>query len=97
MSDEECKELTKSCDSAIYKMKKLKMRFSPTLNASIKQLSMAKANSVSVEVDENPSPSGDKWFESPENLESVRRGIQEMSEGQGEAFTMDEIKRRLGV
>ena len=68
-----------------------------SLKAFIEQLLIAKANSISVEVHENPSPSGDKWFESPENLASVRRGIQEMNEGQGEAYTMDEIKRRLGV
>ena len=68
-----------------------------SLKAFIEQLLIAKANSISVEVHENPSPSGDKWFESPENLESVHRGIQEMNAGQGEAYTMDEIKRLLGV
>ena len=68
-----------------------------SLKAYIEQLLIAKANSISIEVHENPSPSGDEWFENAENLDSVRRGIQEMSEGKGKAFTMDEIRDRLGV
>lgn len=68
-----------------------------SLKAYIEQILIAKANSISVEVHENPSPSGDKWFDNPENMESVRRGIQEMNEGQGRAYTMDEIRERLGV
>jgi len=70
-----------------------------SLKAFIEQLLIAKANSISVEVHENPSPSGDPWFNVPENIDSdsVHRGIQEMNEGQGEAYIMDEIRRRLGV
>ena len=68
-----------------------------SLKAYIEQILIAKANSISVEVRENPSPSGDKWFDDDENMESVRRGIQEVEEGQGKAYTMDEIRKRLGV
>lgn len=68
-----------------------------SLKAYIEQLLIAKANSITIEVRENPSPSGDKWFDDPENMESVRRGIQEMNEGQGKAYTMDEIRERLGL
>ena len=68
-----------------------------SLKAYIEQILIAKANSISVEVRENPSPSGDKWFDEPENMESVRRGIQEMNDGHGKAYTMDEIRKRLGV
>ena len=68
-----------------------------SLKAYIEQLLIAKANSISVEVHENPSPSDDEWFDNAENVESVRRGVQEMSEGKGKAFTMDEIRERLGV
>ena len=68
-----------------------------SLKAYIEQLLIAKANSISIEVHENPSPSGDEWFENAENLDSVRRGIQEMNEGKGKDFTMDEIRDRLGV
>ena len=68
-----------------------------SLKAYIEQLLIAKANSISIEVHENPSPSGDKWFEDPENMESVRHGIQEMKKNQGKAYTMDEIRERLGL
>jgi hypothetical protein len=68
-----------------------------SLKAYIEQLLIAKANSFSIEVHENPSPSGDEWFENAENLDSVRRGIQEMNEGKGKTFTTDEIRDRLGV
>ena len=68
-----------------------------SLKAYIEQILIAKANSISVEVRENPSPSGDKWFDNDENMESVRRGIQELDEGQGRVYTMDEIRKRLGV
>ena len=68
-----------------------------SLKAYIEQILIAKANSISVEVRENPSPSGDKWFDDVENMDSVRRGIQELDKGQGRAYTMDEIRKRLGV
>ena len=68
-----------------------------SLKAYIEQLLIAKANSVTIEVRENPSPSGDKWFDDAENMESVRRGIQEMDDGQGKAYTIDEIRERLGL
>ena len=68
-----------------------------SLKAYIEHLLIAKANSITIEVHENPSPSGDKWFNEPENMESVHRGIQEMNEGKGKAYTIDEIKEHLGV
>lgn len=46
---------------------------------------------------ENPSPSRDPWFDDPENMASVRRGIEEMKAGKGRAYTMDEIRTLLGV
>lgn len=68
-----------------------------SLKAYIEQLLIAKANSITIEVRENPSPSGDKWFEDAENMESVRRGIQEMDDGQGKTYTINEIRERLGL
>ena len=55
------------------------------------------ANSVSVEVSENPSPSGDPWFDDPENMASVRRGIEDIKAGRCRAYSMDEIRDLLGV
>lgn len=68
-----------------------------SLKAYIENLLISKADSISVEVKENPSPSGDKWFEDSRNLESVNQGIEEMKAGKGRAYTMDEIKSALGL
>ena len=68
-----------------------------SLKAYIEQILINKANSISIEVHENPSPSGDEWFENADNMESVNRGIKEMNEGQGRAYTMDEIRKSLGA
>lgn len=68
-----------------------------SLKNYIETILINKANSVSVEVSENPSPSGDSWFDKPENIASVRRGIEEMKAGKGRAYTIDEIRNLLGV
>lgn len=58
---------------------------------------MAKAASVEIEVSTNPSPSDDPWFDIPENLASVKRGIEDANEGKIKTYTMDEIRKLLGV
>lgn len=68
-----------------------------SLKNYIETLLISKANSVSIEVSENPSPSGDPWFEDAENMASVQRGIAEMKAGKGKAYSMDEIRNLLGV
>ena len=90
----------KNIDLPVYVLQKLSLMAvaqGRSLKAYIEQLLIAKANSISIEVHENPSPSGDKWFNDPENMESVRRGIQEMKEDKGKAYTLDEIRERLGL
>lgn len=62
-----------------------------SLKAYIENLLIAKANSVTIEIKENPSPSGDEWFTHPENIASVEKGISEMKAGEGKAYTIDEI------
>ncbi len=68
-----------------------------SLKNFIETLLISKANTVSVEVSENPSPSGDPWFNDPENMASVNKGIAEHKAGKGRAYSMDEIKGLLGV
>ncbi len=68
-----------------------------SLKKFIETVLISKANSVAVEVSENPSPSGDPWFNDPENLASVNRGIAEQKAGKGRAYSMDEIRNLLGV
>ena len=68
-----------------------------SLKNYIESLLISKANSISVEVSDNPSPSGDAWFDDPRNVESVNRGIAELKAGKGKAYTMDEIRDLLGA
>lgn len=46
---------------------------------------------------ETPSPSNDEWFDNPQNVESVNKGISEMKEGKTKAYSMNEIRDALGI
>ncbi len=70
---------------------------SMSLKSYIEAILISKANQISVEVTENPSPSGDEWFDDPENLRSVYEGIEQMRRGEGRVYTMDEIEKLLGL
>jgi hypothetical protein len=66
-----------------------------SLNNNIETNLLKKTNSVSVEVSENPSPSGDPWFDDPKNIELVRLGIEDLKANKCRAYTIDEIKNLL--
>ncbi|MFG6392066.1 MAG: hypothetical protein K1V76_07140 [Candidatus Amulumruptor sp.] len=68
-----------------------------SLKKYIEAVLISKADSITVEVSENPSPSGDPWFDDPENIVSVKRGMAQMKAGEGRAFSMEEIKELLGI
>ncbi|MBD5188247.1 MAG: hypothetical protein HDR46_03995 [Bacteroides sp.] len=68
-----------------------------SLKNFIETILISKANAITVEVKENPSPSGDDWFNDPENMASVKRGMAEMKAGKGKAYTIEEIRGLLGV
>ena len=68
-----------------------------SLKAYIENLLIAKANSITIDIKENPSPSGDAWFTDPDNITLVKKGIAEMKAGEGKSYTIDEIKRTLGI
>ena len=68
-----------------------------SLKAYIESELIAKANNISVEVKENPSPSNDEWFNNPENISELDKGIRELKEGRTKAYSMTEIKNILGV
>ena len=68
-----------------------------SLKNYIETILITKANSVAVTVDENPSPSGDPWFNDPENVASVKRGMDDIKAGRSRAYSMDEIRDLLGV
>ncbi len=68
-----------------------------SLKKYIETLLCAKAASIAVEVSENPSPSGDIWFNNPDNMKELNEGICQYKEGKTKAYTMDEIKAILNV
>ena len=68
-----------------------------SLKAYIENLLIAKANSITIDIKENPSPSGDEWFDVAENMASVEKGISEMKAGKGRVYTLEEIKSVLGI
>lgn len=68
-----------------------------SLKAFIENILITKADSISIEVSSNPSPSGDPWFDNPENLASVMRSIEESKQGKTKAYTTDEIRKLLDI
>lgn len=55
-----------------------------------------KADTIGFRAD-NPSPSGDAWFDSPENMRDVIAGVKEADEGKGRSYSLREVKELLGI
>ena len=68
-----------------------------SLKSYIESLLISKADSVKIEITENPSPSGDKWFEDPQNITSLMRSLKEMKDGKGKTYSIEEIKSLCGL
>lgn len=68
-----------------------------SLKNFIETILITKANAVAVKVEENPSPSGDPWFNDSENMASVKRGMDDIKAGRCRACSVDEIRELLGV
>lgn len=66
-----------------------------SLKKFIETILISKADSIAVEVSENPSPSGDPWFNNPENIAMVMRGIEDAKAGRGRVVTAEEIKKMI--
>lgn len=69
---------------------------------SKKQLSTLKKvlSALDFEIEEkfeNPSPSGDKWFENSKNLEMIERGLEDSRNGRKRILTIEEQKQLLSV
>ena len=90
----------KNIDLSVDTLKKLSIMAASqgkSVKAFIENLLETKANSLRIEVSTNPSPSGDPWFDDPENMASVMRGIEDAKQGRVTAYTIDDIKNLLGV
>lgn len=68
-----------------------------SLKKYIESILISKAETISVDVHENPSPSGDPWFDDPENMASVLRGIEQMKRGETIAYDREELRKSLGL
>lgn len=64
-----------------------------SLKAYIENILIKKADTLTA----NPSPSNDPWFDDPDNMASVMRGIEDVKQGRTKAYTVDEIKELLGI
>lgn len=45
----------------------------------------------------NPSPSGDTWFDDPENIQMIMKGKQQIEKGECTSYTAQELVQMLGV
>lgn len=45
----------------------------------------------------NPSPSGDPWWDDPENVAKVERALEQERQGLGKIYTREEIRQLLGL
>ncbi|MDE5876973.1 MAG: hypothetical protein K2H47_05695 [Muribaculaceae bacterium] len=68
-----------------------------SLKKFIETLLINEANSISVEISTNPSPSDDPWFDDPENIAELDEGIRQHKEGKTKAYTIEEIRELLGI
>lgn len=66
-----------------------------SLKNYIESILISKAETITIDVSENPSPSGDPWFNDPENMASVLRGVEQMKAGKGRVYSMDELRTML--
>ena len=87
----------KNIDLPVETLQKLSIMAGKSLKAFIESLLVAKANAVCVEVSTNPSPSGDGWFDDPDNMASVMRGIEDAKQGRTKAYTIDEMRKMLDI
>lgn len=67
-----------------------------SLKTFMEGLLISKANS-STTSHTNPSPSVDKWFDDAENTKSIEEGIHEYIAGKGKEYSIDDIKKIIGV
>ena len=74
----------KNIDLSVDTLKKMSIMAASqgkSLKAFIENILETKANSLSVEVSSNPSPSGDPWFDDPENMAEVEKRVKAYKEG----------------
>lgn len=84
-------------EDVLRKLSFLAVEQGKSLKAYIEDLLTKKAESVEIEMWENPSPSGDKWFMDPNNMKMLKEAIANSKDKPGTAFTREEFKAALGL
>ena len=46
---------------------------------------------------ESPSPSGDSWFDNPENIKLVEQGVKDFEQGKCVRYSQADFKTKFGV
>ena len=77
--------------NVLAKLSKKAMSSGQTLKSYIENILVSKAS------EDNPSPSGDPWFDDPENIKMLKRAEEQIERGEGRIYTMEEIHKILGV
>lgn len=62
-----------------------------SLKAYAEKILAAKANQVEIIVRDNPSPSGDSWWNNPDNTAIVDRGIDDLKAGRVRKMNLNDI------
>jgi len=52
---------------------------------------------LSDDAKDNPSPSGDPWFDNPDNIRMVEQSISQIKHENCKIYTAAELKRRMGI
>lgn len=73
------------------KLSQLAIRSGKSLKSYMESVLTTKAHEARI------SPSGDIWFDDPENIKLVQRGIEQLDRGEGKTYTANELSARLGL
>ena len=68
-----------------------------SLKSYIESILIKKAETLNIQTTANPSPSNDTWFDDPDNMASVMRGIEDVKHGRSKTYTAEEIKKLLDI
>lgn len=68
-----------------------------SLKSYIESILIKKAEALNMQETSNPSPSNDPWFNDPDNIASVMRGIEDAKQGRSQTYTIEEIKKLLDI
>lgn len=78
-------------EEALQKLYAKALRNGMSLKTYIEGLLIEDANAPSFA--EQVSPSADTWFDHPQNIAAVRRGLQQQAAGLAQSFSIEEIKQ----